>query len=340
MVKPVVPILVPKVPDPFRKWHLNTKHMPKSAGFQYILHARCALTEYPEIQTVRQENATAIATFITECLVSRYRPCLELVTDNGMPYVAAVEQIHWKWPIIRHIRISAYNSQANGIVERAHLTLQESLFKVAAARLWKKHLDVVVMAERLSVRQSTGHSPFFLAHGIEPTLPMDVEDDTELGRAMKAVTSANEFMQARADGEPSRTQMLKQLAVDLQATRERAAKKAGKRRANQPVAEEFKPGQLVLKKNSSAAMRHDAKPEDRYFGPFVVIQRTAMANYRLAELSSGKIDPTNMGARRLMPYHSREDLTERAKQVLESHRTAEEAEDDPDMMSDGEAELE
>ena len=41
------------------------------------------------------------------------------MTDNGTAYVAALEWLAKRYGI-RHIRISAYNSRANGIVERQH----------------------------------------------------------------------------------------------------------------------------------------------------------------------------------------------------------------------------
>jgi len=43
----------------------------------------------------------------------------EIVTDNGPPFVKAVNYLAKKYHIY-HIRISGYNSCANSIVERLH----------------------------------------------------------------------------------------------------------------------------------------------------------------------------------------------------------------------------
>jgi len=47
----------------------------------------------------------------------------EIVTDNGTAFVAALDLLADRYGI-RHIRISAYNSRANGIVERQHRTIR------------------------------------------------------------------------------------------------------------------------------------------------------------------------------------------------------------------------
>ena len=50
----------------FRKAHLDTMVMPWSAGYRYIVQARCALTAYPEWRMLRSENAATLASFIFE----------------------------------------------------------------------------------------------------------------------------------------------------------------------------------------------------------------------------------------------------------------------------------
>ena len=62
--KPVVERITPEVPAALRKWHIDTKFMPSSEGFNYLVQARCALTGYPEIRAIRTENAKAIQTFV------------------------------------------------------------------------------------------------------------------------------------------------------------------------------------------------------------------------------------------------------------------------------------
>src|SRR5579863_5663371 len=66
--------------------------------------------------------------FLFKEVLCRWGAVEEVVTDNGMPYVAALDWLVDRYGI-RHICISAYNSRANGIVEQQHRTIIESLIK-------------------------------------------------------------------------------------------------------------------------------------------------------------------------------------------------------------------
>ena len=96
---------------------MDTMKMPASGGFTYITQARCSLSAWPEYKMLRTKNAVGIAKFIFEDILCHHGAIEVIVTDNRMPYVAALEVLRHRYGI-NHIRISPYNSQANGIVER------------------------------------------------------------------------------------------------------------------------------------------------------------------------------------------------------------------------------
>ena len=56
-----------------------------------------------------------------------------IVTDNGKSFKAAAQWIAQKWGIC-HITISAYNSRANGTIERPHWDIRQMLFKATGAK--------------------------------------------------------------------------------------------------------------------------------------------------------------------------------------------------------------
>ena len=62
------------------------------------------------------ETAHTLGAFIFEEILCQWGGLEEIVTDNGMPFVATLNWLTKKYHIC-HIRISPYNSQANGIVE-------------------------------------------------------------------------------------------------------------------------------------------------------------------------------------------------------------------------------
>ena len=75
----------------FRKVHLDMMVMPRSAGYQYIVQARCALTTYPKWQMLHSENASALTSFIFENILCRWGTLAEIVTDNGPAFVQALD---------------------------------------------------------------------------------------------------------------------------------------------------------------------------------------------------------------------------------------------------------
>ena len=66
-----IPPTMPVIGGLFCKVHLDTMVMPRSAGYRYIVQARCALTAYPEWRMLRSENASALTSFIFEDILCR-----------------------------------------------------------------------------------------------------------------------------------------------------------------------------------------------------------------------------------------------------------------------------
>ena len=90
--------------------------MPKSGGFRYIVQGRCSMVHYVEFCMLRSENATTLGDWLFEDVICRWGALKEIVSDNGGAFVKAVEYLAKKYHI-HHIRISGYNSRANGLVE-------------------------------------------------------------------------------------------------------------------------------------------------------------------------------------------------------------------------------
>ena len=86
-----------------------------------------------------EENGKNIADFIFENVICRWGAVREIVSDNGGPYVAALKELADKYHI-RHIRISPYNSQANGLVERRHRDVREVIMKMVRGQESKWHI--------------------------------------------------------------------------------------------------------------------------------------------------------------------------------------------------------
>ena len=79
---------------------------------------------------LHKETAQAIGDWIFQDVLCRWGALTEIVSDNGKPFIVALTYLEKKYHI-KHIRISGYNSRANGIVERSHFDVWQALYKAA-----------------------------------------------------------------------------------------------------------------------------------------------------------------------------------------------------------------
>lgn len=192
--------------------------MPLASGFQYIVQARCSLTAWPEWRALHSETGHTLGSFIFEEILCRWGAIEEIITDNGTAYVAALDWLANKFGI-HHIRISAYNSRANGIVERQHRTVRESLVKACENNIsqWPTLAPHIFWADCVTTRKSTGHFPFYMAHSIEPILPFDLTLATFLVPDLCKPLSTTELL-------ATRTRQLQQHQADLDEIHKRILK--------------------------------------------------------------------------------------------------------------------
>ena len=179
--KVVLPPVVATPAPLFCKAYINTMHMPKSQGFSYIIQACCSLSAWPEFQMLRTETGRTLGAFIFKEILCHWGGLEEIVTNNGTPFIATLDWLVQTYHI-RHIRISAYNSQANGVVERSDCTIRDSLVQACNGDItqWPTLTHHVFWADCVTTKKSTSHSPYNMAHGIEPLLPFNIIEATFL----------------------------------------------------------------------------------------------------------------------------------------------------------------
>ena len=226
----------------------------------------------------------------------------QIVTDNGTAYVAALDWLAERYGI-HHIRILPYNSQANGIVERQHRTVRESIFKACDGddSRWPTVAPFAFWADRATVRKLTGYSPFYMVHGVEPTLPFNLTQATFLVPDLTKLLSTEDLLATRARQLQKRPSDLATIRDRITTSRHTSAHQFKKQFANTIHDYNFTPGSLVLVRNTLPNMD---KMKPRYLGPMIVLRRTPNGAYRLGELD-GAISKLCYAAFRLIPYHAR-----------------------------------
>ena len=138
----------------FAKVYMDTMHLTPLSGYKYIVQACCSLTHWPEWEMLRKELVKSLATFILHNIIYWWGTLLEIVTNNGAPFVKALGYLA-KHYHLTHIRISGYNSCANGIVERSHFDVCQALFKACDGdqNKWSSVAYSVFWAERVTIRR-------------------------------------------------------------------------------------------------------------------------------------------------------------------------------------------
>jgi len=301
-----IPAIVPEVPSLFRKVHIDTFLMPKVGKYRYVLHARDALISYPEARATTSDSGDVIASFIFQDILCRWGGVAEIVTDNAPAYVSAVDRLRELYGIT-HIRISGYNSQANGIVESKHFDVREAIVKTCRGAIskWREVLPHVLWAERVTIRKSTGFSPYYMAHGVHPLVPFDIIEATHLSPAQDFGMSTEELVALRASQLMKRPEDLEQMRKTVAASRERSLEQFSRRHAARIIDFDFKPGALVLVRNSRIEDSLNRKTKPRYVGPMVVVRKTRGTSYVVAELD-GAQSQLRVAGFRVVPYFPRE----------------------------------
>lgn len=324
-------------PSIFEVLHADIMHMsPASNGHKYIAHGRDGMMSWPEARALRDEKARSIAMWLYEDIICRWGGLRVIVTDNGESFKAAAQWIANKWGI-KHITISAYNSQANGRIERPHWDIRQMLSKATGPTnldKWYWFLHSVLWADRVSIRKRTGCSPYFMLTGAHPVLPLDAKEATWLVEPPIGVVSQDEMIGMRARALAKHRIHVEEMRTRIDADKLKRLKVY--ERDFKAVIKDFKfqPGDLVLVRNTAIESSLNKKMKERYNGPMIVVRVNKGGSYIIAEMS-GAVWQQKVAKFRIVPYFARRkiDLPEGIMKIIdmdESDLDKIEAQPDPD----------
>ena len=301
-----IPLTVSTPSILFSKIYVDVMLMPSRRGYRYIVAARDDLSRASEGRALKKANAKSLARFFWEQIYCRYGAVIQVVTDNG-PEVKGAFEILLRRLKIPQIRISPYNSKANGVVERGHFIIREAIVKACQGDIdkWPEKVPMAFFADRISTSSVTGFSAFYLLHGVHPVLPFDLAEASFMINGFTTNMSSSDLLALRIRQLERHPADILQAAQTLKAARFRSKAQFEKRFHRKLKRSLYQPGDLVLVRNTAVEKELNKKTKPRYLGPFEVDRRTKGGSYVLKEMD-GTILRQGIAAFRLYPYISRD----------------------------------
>jgi hypothetical protein len=302
-----IPLTISTPATLFTKIYVDVMFMPLGKNKKkYIVAARDDLSRAAEGRALASNTAEAISQFFWEQIYCRYGAIGQIVTDNGSEFKGAFKLLHERMKVPQ-ILISSYNSKANGVVERGHFNIRESILKSCDTNIfqWPDKVAPAFFADRVTVSQTTGWSPYYLLHGVHPVLPLDLFEHTFLVTGFRDGLSSSDLLALRIRQLEKREEDLSTAARKLEESRFRSKEQFERRYQKRLTRNIYQKGDLVLERNNTIETWHNRKYFPRYLGPFVVDRRTKGGSYVLRELN-GTVWRKGTAAFRLLPFIDRD----------------------------------
>jgi hypothetical protein len=182
---------------PFAQWGLDMVgklHKSWPGGHVYMLVAVDKFTKWVEAAPVTTQDSIAAINFI-KSIVFRFGVPHSIITDNGTNFTSKEFKSYCENMEIKLKFMSVAHPKTNGQVEKANVLICNGIKKrlltplEKAKHAWVDELPSVLWSLRATPNAATQETPFFLVHGAEAVLPVEITHEAPRIAAYDETTS-------------------------------------------------------------------------------------------------------------------------------------------------------
>lgn len=268
---------IEKIPIPQHTWHIDhlgpfVKSSRKNA---YIIAIVDAFTKYVHLKAAKDTSTKFVIRAMDDIAIHFGSPS-RVITDRGSGFTSKSFEKYCIDSNISHVLNATATPRANGQVERINRILVNSLRTMVNdnEQNWDSKLREIQWAINSSTSSVTKKSPFELLYGYTPRsilktkLTLQLEDE-------KVVSERNDFAEKRDNNRREASQNI--------AKHQQYSKQYFDSKHKKP--DVFQVGDLVMVKRETTSTGTSTKLQQRYRGPYQIIDKMHGDRYRLTDIS-------------------------------------------------------
>lgn len=170
------PLVTESTSQPFERIAMDITEMPLSSrGNRYALVIMDYFSKFVRIFPMPNQKAETVMEALFHWVQELGVP-ERIHTDQGAQFESLMMQELYRKLDIHKTRTTPYHPESDGMVERFMRTLKDMMSKYIDSQglEWDEGVRSYAMAYNSSIHETTGYTPFYMIHGFEPRLPLDV----------------------------------------------------------------------------------------------------------------------------------------------------------------------
>lgn len=145
--------------------------LPPSEGRRYLFTVIDRSTRWPEAVPMSDATSESFAAALLSGWITRFGIPEHITSDRGASFTSQVWMSLGKLLGTSIHHTTAYNPEANGMVERFHRTLKAALMSRCSDTTWSSQLPWVLLGIRTTPKEGLGASPAEMVYGEPLVVP-------------------------------------------------------------------------------------------------------------------------------------------------------------------------